>query len=159
MIPASLWSVLLTQVSRQLLTRDPSQRPPAGPGSCVSACVLDRDFIFQGVEVRPRETLHQSKLLGVRKTAVGEPEVLVEPPGVDLQHLAYPFSHRTAVIERVVVIAPDLARMTPAVEVDDTEIAGSPANQHENTLPFTVFDELDPVGQLQLAWPAGRFAI
>ena len=95
----------------------------------------------------------------MRQTAVGEPEVLVEPPGVDLQHIACPFSHRTAVIERIIVIAADLAGMAAAVEVDDAVIGVSPANQHENALPFTVFDELDAVRQLKLAWSARRFAV
>ena len=52
--------------------------------------------------------LDQLQLLGMGQAAVGEPEVLVEPPGIDDQAVALPFSHRSAVIERVIVVAADL---------------------------------------------------
>ena len=89
----------------------------------------------------------EPELVGMRKTAVGEPEILVESPGIGHQRVALPFSHGTAVVQRIVVIAPDLTRVPAAIHLDDPIVAVAAADQDENPLPVAVFDKLHAVGQ------------
>src|SRR5688572_21040853 len=144
---------------RQFLSRDPSERPTAGPRSRIGPRILYRDFVLQRVEVLPRETLDQPKLLGMRKTAVREPEVLVETSRVNDQRVPLPFCHRTPIIQGIVVIAADLAGMSPAIEVDDTKIAVAAADQHKNALALAIFHELHPIGKLELTRATRRLAV
>src|SRR4030081_2321024 len=89
--------VVLAQMPRHFFPCHPAKRQTARPRSRVRAGVLDRDIVLQSVEVRARESLDEPKLIGVRKTAVGEPEILVEAPGIGHQRVALPFPDRTAV--------------------------------------------------------------
>src|SRR4030095_9053982 len=93
------------------------------------------------------------------KTTVAEPEILVETPRIDDQCVSFPFSHRTTVIERVIIVAAHLAGMSASVSIDDPEIVVTTADQHENPLPRAIFHELNAVGELELARSAGRLAI
>src|SRR5688572_31060667 len=95
----------------------------------------------------------------MRHAPVGEPEVLVEPSRVDFQRLARPLTDSPPVVQRVVVISPDLPLMGASVQVNDTVIVVSATNQHENTLPVRVFHELHTVGLLELARPTRRLAV
>src|SRR5688572_10143766 len=106
----------------QLLPGDPAQLPTAGPGPRERARILDGDLVLERVEVRPRKPLDQLQLVRVRNPAVGEPEVLVETPRVHDERIALPFSHRSAVIQWVVIVAANLPDMSAAVEVNDAEV-------------------------------------
>src|SRR5712691_8509124 len=72
-----LRSVVLTNMNGQFLAGHPAKGPRRGPRFRVCAGVVNRQIVFQRVEIRPSEPLGQLELLGVRKTAVGKPEVLV----------------------------------------------------------------------------------
>src|SRR6476620_3738164 len=90
-------SVVLAVVSGHVLTRHPAHCPARRPLPCISTQIVDRDLVLERVEIGPREFLNQSKLVGVRQAAVGEPEILVESRGVYHEGVTLPFSHRTPV--------------------------------------------------------------
>src|SRR5688572_22286844 len=133
---------------RQFCSTHPAERPAARPGSRICAGVLYRYFVSQRVEIHPREPLDQPKLIGVRQPAIGEPEVFVEPAGIDLERLSAPLGDRPAVIQRVVIVAADLSEMGPAVQVNDTKVSVPAANQYEDSLPLRILDELEAEGLL-----------
>src|SRR5688572_12533964 len=76
-------SVVLAQVCRQLLVSHPPQCPTTRPGSSVSSRVLYSHLIVEGIEIGPRKSLDNLQLVGVGKSAVGEPKVFVKPSGIN----------------------------------------------------------------------------
>src|SRR4051812_10741134 len=98
------------------------------------------------------------QFVGMRQTAVAEPEFLVETFGVDDESVAFPLPYRSTIIERVIGIAAELTLLLPAIGIDDPVIAV--ATPDENKYPFTVavFCKLDAVRQLILTRAARRHA-
>src|SRR5215831_13876570 len=99
------------------------------------------------------------KLFGVRKTAVAEPKLLVEPFGVDHERIAFPIADGTPIVEGIVGITTKLTLLSTSICVDDPVIAVAAADQHENPFSIPVFIELKSIGQLILTRTARRHAI
>src|SRR5438045_749951 len=93
------------------------------------------------------------------QAAVGEPEVLVEPPRIGHQRVTLPFSDGSPVIQRVVVVSADLALMATAVKEDDPVVGVPTPQQHKNALAFAIFYKLHTFGQLELARTPWRLAV
>ena len=94
----------------------------------------------------------------MRQTAVGEPEVLVEPGRTDDHGVPVPLAHRTAVVKRIVRITAKLALLRASVVVDDSVVAIAAPDEHEDSFAIAVFVELNAVGKLVLAGAARRHA-
>src|SRR5204863_3260393 len=93
------------------------------------------------------------------QSTVGEPEILVEAPGIRDQRVAFPFSDRAPVIQGIIVIPANLTLVATAVEVDDAVVGVPTAEEHENALTFTILDELHAFRQLELTGTSGRLAV
>src|SRR5262245_51171958 len=52
----------------------PGNQPATGPWPCISALVVNRRFIFEGVVIHTRETFDEMKKTGVRQTASNHPK-------------------------------------------------------------------------------------
>ena len=55
--------------------------------------ILDGDFVVQVIEIRTPIALDHVQMVGVRMAREVEPELLVEPDGIDEQRIAFPSSH------------------------------------------------------------------
>src|SRR4029078_5816912 len=97
----------------------------------------------------------QLQLIGVRQPAVGEPEVLVEPLRIHRERVAFPLGHGASVVDRVVVVAADLALMAAAVHVEDAVVVVAAADQLEDSLPLLVLPALHAAPLLEYT-PRGR---
>src|SRR5262245_17926939 len=98
------------------------------------------------------------ELLGVWQAAVIEPELLIETLGIDNHGVALPGRYRTAVVQRIVGVAIDLADLLPPVGVDHTAIAVSSAKEHQNAVEVGILHELEAVNLLPLAGSPGGLA-
>src|SRR5262245_10442195 len=92
------------------------------------------------------------------KTAIGEPEGLIETLGVDDKRVHVPFAGRTAVIQRIVRVAARVAALRTPIQIDEPPVVIAAANQHKNALPFLLFQKLDSVRKLELTRPPWRLA-
>src|SRR5262249_41043412 len=135
------------------------QIPTAGPRLCVRAWIVNCYFIFQSIHVGTCEPLNQMKLFGMRKPTIGEPKLLVEAFRVDHERIAFPFTHRTSVVERIVCIAANLPLLRPPVSIDNPVISISTTDEHENPFAIPVFTELNAIRQLELSGTTGRHAV
>src|SRR5580765_5460071 len=115
----------------ELFAGYPAKGPAGRPGFRKCTRIVDRQIVFQRVEIRAREALGQLELLRMGNTAVGEPEVLVEARGADDECVPFPLADRAAVVERIVIVAFDLALLATAVVVDDPIVAVAAAEQDE----------------------------
>src|SRR5580658_7300730 len=92
--------------------------------------------------------------LGMRQAAVCKPESLVETNTVDHQRVAFPLADGIAIVGGNNVVG----LMRPAIEIDQTPVAIAAARHHEYAFALGLFDNLNPVGSLELARPTGRKA-
>src|SRR5215467_6351735 len=123
---------------RHLFARHPPQRPRRRPRPGVGAGIVHRQIVFERIQIRTRYFLYQLQLVRVRQAAVGEPEILVETTGVDSEGVALPLTNRSAVEQRVLVVATHLPLVAAAVGIDDAVVVVAAADQHEDPLPYAV---------------------
>src|SRR5690242_1410386 len=79
-----------------VVVRLPRHGPASAPRFRVRALVVDRDFVFHGVEVSARETLRQVQKPRVWQPAADHPELLAETDAVDDERVAFPTTDRIA---------------------------------------------------------------
>ena len=99
------------------------------------------------------------KLLGMRKAAVGKPKLFIETFRIDDQRIFFPFSNRTAVIQRIVGITPKLALLGAAIRIDNSIVVIAAADEDKDALAIMILNKLHPIGKLELARSTGRHAI
>src|SRR5687767_8151483 len=116
--------ILFTEVFLNLLVGDPLNRPAARPAPRIGSRIVNRDVVSQRVQVRTGEPLHEVQRLGVRQTAISQPEALVEADRIDDERVLFPPADRAAV-----VTGNGFGRLPlrPAVGVDDAPVAVAPA--------------------------------
>ena len=95
----------------------------------------------------------------MRKAAVAEPEFFVEPRRIDDEGVAFPSPSRVPVIQGIVVVAAQLARLGASVGVDEMPIVIAAAGHDENPAEGLVFQKLIPVRHLKLPHRARRDAL
>src|SRR5688572_6318363 len=91
--------------------------------------------------------------------AIGKPELLVERFGIDNEGVAIPRASGIAVIQRVVVIARQLALLRPSVCVDEMPDMVSATLEQENASEVLLLEELNSVRLLKLPHRARGHAI
>src|SRR5262249_1500183 len=101
----------------------PRNQPAAGPWACISALVVNRCFIFQGVVIHTRETFDEMKKASVRQTASNHPKAFIKPHSVDNKSFSLPMADRIPEITRNELI---FGRMLPS-------------GLHGNPAPIAVF--------------------
>src|SRR5436305_8430390 len=99
------------------------------------------------------------KLIGMGKAAVAEPKLLVETFRVDDERFAFPFADGTSVVKGIIRIASNLAFLLPSIGVDDSIVAITAADKHEDPFAIPVFIELQPIRQLVLTRTARRHTV
>src|SRR4051812_723474 len=77
--------VVLTDILEQLLPRTPAKKNAAGPRCGIGAGIVDGEFVFQRIEIRSRESLHEMQPVGGRSSLPVDPELFVEADGIDDQ--------------------------------------------------------------------------
>src|SRR5215831_12050031 len=102
---------------RHVLASHPPERPTGPPGTRIGARVVHGQIVLERVEIRTRDSFDQLQLIGVRQSAVSEPEVLVKPARINNKRPGVPLRDGPAIVQRVLVIAADLALMASAVGV------------------------------------------
>src|SRR6188472_3383893 len=90
--------------------------------------------------------------------AIGKPEIVDERFGIDNEGIAFPLASGIAVIQRVVVIAPNLARLRPAIGVNEMPDVIAATLDEKNALEGLVFEKLHPVRLQELTDRARRQA-
>src|SRR5262249_34875273 len=136
----------------------PLKRPTGRPCASVGAGVVNRDFVLQRVHVRSRKSLDQMKLVGMRQSAIAEPEFFVKTSGIHDERVAFPSASRVSVIEGIVVVASKLATLRASVCVDEVPIVIAPAGHQKNPSEGWVFYKLIAVRHLKLTQRARRQA-
>src|SRR5215470_462181 len=91
----------------------------------------------------------------MRKTAVGEPEFLIEIFGIYYQRIAFPVSQRAAVERREIFV---IWFQRPAVGINQSPVVIAAADQDEYSLFLAIFQELNSIWQLKLTRASGRHA-
>src|SRR5262245_47813751 len=87
-----LGSIVLAIIYGQFFPSNPLQIPTARPRFRIRAWIINRYFIFQGIQVRSRILFDQVELIGMGKPTVGKPKLLVETLRIDDECLAFPLS-------------------------------------------------------------------
>src|SRR2546428_2702207 len=98
------------------------------------------------------------QLLGMRQTAVVEPEFLIETLDVHNQRVSLPLADGAAVVERVVRVTVDLADLDAPIGPDFPPIAVTAGEQYPDAAEVGILDKLESVNLLVLARSSGRFA-
>src|SRR5262245_27427667 len=98
------------------------------------------------------------QLVGVRETAVAEPEPFIETLRVDDQHVPFPFASRVTVVQWIVTIALKRANLRPSVGVDEMPVMVAASGHDKNSPEFFFFEELYSEGQLKLPHRSRRKA-
>src|SRR5438552_4805563 len=105
--------VFLADVFHQLLGRTQARVERDGKRLRVVRRIGDRRLHHERAEVRARVTLHRVQLLAVRVAAEIEPELVIEPDGVDDERLTLVVADRVAVPGRIRIVG-----VLPAVDED-----------------------------------------
>src|SRR5688572_15255738 len=87
---ALVFAIVLAEALGDLFSVGPIDRPFRGPGARVRQRIVDRHFIFQGVEVGSRKTLREAQRLRMRQPAVREPKARVVAARLDDQRVVFP---------------------------------------------------------------------
>src|SRR6187399_233931 len=99
------------------------------------------------------------QLCSVRKSAIGEPELLQKALGIHYQAIAVPLTDGTTVIQRVIRIAPRLALLLASICIDDAIVPIHASNQDEYPLMVPIFCKLNTIAHHELPRATRRKAI
>src|SRR4029079_15091759 len=103
--------------------------------------------------------LNQVKEVGMGQPSIGKPEIVDERFGIDNEGISLPFASGVAVVQRVVVIAPQLADLRPAICVNEMPDVIAATLHQKDASEALVLEKLHAVRLLELTDRTRRHAV